>query len=72
MQKVALFEIKANDYPIMILINVSPKEYYKHYWNYSCMKNHKRLRKDSPRMDFENYAFRILSLLQHDDSSNSA
>ena len=42
----------------MVTVAVNPKEYYEASFN----KKHEGIKTGSPRMDFENYANRILSV----------
>ena len=46
----------------MVTVAVNPKEYYEAFENNSFNKKHKGIKTGSPRMDFENYANRILSV----------
>lgn len=50
----------------MVTVAVNPKEYYKAFEDSSFNKKHKEIKTGSPRMDFENYANRILSVIDCD------
>ena len=42
------FEIQSIDNPCQIVVAVNPKDYYEHFEDFRCRKNHKRIRKVPP------------------------
>ena len=55
-------EIEHIDNPSFLMIDCNPKEYYEMFEDSFVNKEHKRVKKGSPVMDFEYYASRIVSL----------
>ena len=44
-KRLGYFEIESVDNPCHVVIAVNPKEYYEHFENFSCNKNHKGQKK---------------------------
>ena len=51
-KQVGLYEIEAIHYPIMMSVDVNPKEYYKHYSSKDSNKRHKGVRRRSLAISF--------------------
>lgn len=51
----------------MFTININPKEYYRHCRYKELNKKHKTMREGIPRMDFNAYTSKIISLHEHKD-----
>ena len=54
------FEIEYINNPCFVTVAVNPKEHYEFFEDNSINKKHKRIKKESSGMDFENYARRYL------------
>ena len=55
-------EIERIDNPCEIVVAVNPKEYYEHFEDFRCNKQHKGIKKGSPGINFENFTKRIVSV----------
>ena len=58
------------DNPCFLTISCNAKEYYEMLENSFINKNHKRIEKGCPGMNFENYAERLVSLTNFDTITN--
>ena len=65
-EAIGLYEIQNIDNQNICTNAVNPKEYSEKFKNRKIFKKHKGVRRDTPRMCFENYASRISSLRQLD------
>lgn len=66
--KVDLYEFEAIDNPIMILVNVNPKQYYKNYKGNDSNKRHTGVRKCTVGINSETSANKILSLQEYEEN----
>ena len=66
------FEVESIDSPRQIVVAVNPKEYYEHFENIDYNKKHKRQRKGTAGMNFENFAARIADSNQIDSFETPA
>ena len=55
-------EIESIDNPNIVTIPLNPKECFEKYRDKSLNKKHKGLKKDTPGLQFEDYANRLMSL----------
>ena len=67
-KKLGYFEIESTNNPCQILIAVNPKEYYKHFEIFSSNKKRKGKRKGKSGMTFENFAAKIATSRQTNNS----
>ena len=67
-KQVGLYEIKSIDNANIITISVNPKEYFVKYRDKTVNKKHKRLKRDTPGMNFKAFSQCICSL--HEFCSN--
>ena len=58
-KQVGIYEDKSIDYPTILTIAVNPKEYFEKYKDRTFNKKSKRIKKDTPGMDFEAYAAKL-------------
>ena len=58
-----LYEVEHIDDPCYVTLAVNPKEYFEYFKSDTCNKKHKGIKKDSPSMDYQNYAERIKPLI---------
>ena len=57
-----MYEVESIDNPNIVTLTVNPKEYFEKYKDKCFNKKHKGIKKDTPRMHFEAYANRVISL----------
>ena len=65
------FKIQSVDNPWEIVVAVNPQEYYEHFEDFRCNKNHKGIQKRAPGMNFENFAKRIVSVNEIENFENA-
>ena len=66
-KKLGYFEIESIGNPCQLVIAVNPKEYYEHFENFSHNKNIRVKKKETSRMNFDNFANRIVTSNQIDN-----
>ena len=64
-KRVGSFVIESIDKPNEIAIALNPKEYYESFIDHSDNKNHKRLKKSTPGMDFDSYSNQLSGLTEY-------
>ena len=66
-----LYEVEHIDDPCYVTLAVNPKEYFEYFKSECVNKKHKRIKKGSVGMDYENYAERIKPLFDFDTYKKS-
>ena len=66
-----LYEFEHIDDPCYVSLAVNPKEYFEYFKSECVNKKHKRIKKGSVGMDYENYAERIKPLFDFDTYKKS-